>query len=102
MGVSICFSWFFWRGEEKAQRLLWLRTGGERKINFLRRQDGNSEVVEAGPRSDLSKTRRVRNSPFGWRKIVGPKTFTYFRSMIGQGKGRKSRKPLHSSDLHFK
>lgn len=54
MELSICFSWFFWRGEGRAQGLLWLRTGGERKINFLSGQDGDSAVVEAGPAIKLA------------------------------------------------
>ena len=53
MELSICFSWFFWRGEERAQGLLWLRTGGERKINFLSGQNGGSAAVEVGRRPGL-------------------------------------------------
>ena len=56
MELSIYFFWFFWRGEGRTQKLLWLRTGGERKINFLSGQDGDSAVVEAGPRPGLSKS----------------------------------------------
>ncbi len=54
MKLSIYFSWVFWRGEERAQELLWLQTGGERKINFLSGQDGHSAVVEARPRPGLT------------------------------------------------
>ena len=73
MKLSIYFSWFFWRGEGRARGLLWLRTGGERKINFLLGHDGDSAVLGARCRPGCYKTRRIQNSPFGLQKLLSPK-----------------------------
>ena len=85
--LSIYFSLFFWRGERKARGLLWLRTGRERKINFLLGQNGDSAVVKAGRRPGLPQNSPTKKQPFWATKIVSPKKyFTYFLSTTGKRK----------------
>ena len=62
--LSIYFSWFFWRGEGRARGLLWLRTGGERKINFLSGQDGDSALIEVGLGWSAIKLAELRTALF--------------------------------------